>query len=147
VSFHPNLKDPQSCQSIQGKRRRAFDGRTSDDIPRALRRRRSKSKIQEWMTASETASQTGQINQHHIWGSSEFRTRRCNCICSAQMASHATELAYLGPNPLDPGHLSDVALNQQAGREKIDFALAPRRPYCVGHHRAPPTKRLFGAHC
>jgi hypothetical protein len=31
------------------------------------------------------------------------------------------------PNPLDPGHLSDVALNQQAGREKIDFALAPRR--------------------
>src|SRR5277367_2656573 len=74
ISSEP--EGPQSCQSIQGKRRRAFEGRMSDDIPRALGRRRSKSKIQEWMTASETASQTGQIKQYCMWALIEFRTRR-----------------------------------------------------------------------
>src|ERR1700722_2395498 len=58
ISSEP--EGPPKLPVHPGKRRRAFEGRTSNDIPRTLGRRRSKSKIQEWMTASETASQTGQ---------------------------------------------------------------------------------------
>jgi hypothetical protein len=38
------------------------------------------------MAASETASQTDQINQHEMWGSSEFRTRRAIAFVPVQTA-------------------------------------------------------------
>jgi hypothetical protein len=92
----PNLKDNQSRQSIQGERRRAFETRTSHYIPRELRRRRRRSKIGEWMATSETASQTGRINQSHTWGSIGLRTRRANAFALVQTSSHATELGHPG---------------------------------------------------
>ena len=48
------------------------------------------------MAASETASQTGQINEHCIWASIEFRTRRAIAFAPLRTASHAPELGNLG---------------------------------------------------
>jgi len=48
------------------------------------------------MAVSETASQTGQINDTTIWASIDFRTRRAIAFAPVQTASHATELGHLG---------------------------------------------------
>jgi|ERR1700677_1952769 len=66
---------PGRPQPIRGQRRRAFEVRTSY-FPRPERAHRIEIENQEQMAGlSDTARQIGQINEHSIWASIEFRTR------------------------------------------------------------------------
>ena len=65
---------PGGPRTIRGQCRRAFEVRTSD-IRARIGRIASGSKIRNGWRVSDTARQIGQINEHPIWASIEFRTR------------------------------------------------------------------------